>query len=635
MLSLMCALITVPSIELVDVSNPLVVRQEIGAPRKAIHSANLSTRRETRKVNGVDKEVSVSYRVEFFGSVDGDLDSPQQRHYRTTRARPEVSAPSFEMRSFLEALEIDDIEVAAAYFNLTSVGGEQTIGEEIQKAIRKTKAKYTVDTIDKTTINPNTNVQPGGWTTNKYAHQEAYVDCFYQVIGSYDDGTKAVDDIVASSSITVGRMWYPMRTFYETHFAPDGTPDKEYQELIGGITIEPIAVGVNLQVTLPEYNWVPTIKGSYAGGGYESDPPKLGFQNPQGYINDLTKENGKSLIDTMTGMGYSIPQMVDVLTKLAPEGTDMNRLNFPDPGDGCQYDFDSPPGTTWIPTDKRYQTMMTGARFNYQTMGFSLMAAIGRVPQQNASSMRVLCMNMEKLEPAKGVKYLPYRPSDPVFATLAKNMDDSRFRGPWDQARLWIYTDKATIERVNEKLVGGVSSAGYLMALADVNWAGGLDERMLKDANYIKPEFMLGAGAPDYATNFLMNTLDSLHPKKAGEWLKKNSNSLLQLAGPDAEETHRNHLVTVTSRLLNFDAPEDREATLKFLSAAAGKLGFMKGKIGTGSTSLYSGRNEEVSLVLALSQSGFFTPSKDALAFVAEKGPGDANKALAKSLMGN
>lgn len=630
----MCALVTVPSMEVKDFGEVDVTRQVIGIPQKPLHTADLGTRREKRTINGVEKETSVTYRVEFRGSVDADIDSPERRHYRTTRARPEVKAPSFEMRSYLEELEIDESEVGAAYVNLTSVGGGLTVGAEIQEAIRKTKAKYSVHTVDNTTINPNDNVQPGGWTTNKYAHEEAYVDCFYQVIANYDDGTKAVDEIVLNSSITVATMWYPKRLYYETHFAPDGTPDKQYQEEIGGITVEPKDVGVNVQMTLPEYSWVPTIRGSYAGGGYESDPPKVVSQTPQGYINDLTKENGKSLIDTMGGMGYSVPEMIDALNKLAPEGEDMNRLNFPQDGGTCNFDFDAPPGTMWIPSDKRYQSMMTGARFNFQTMGFSLMAVIGRTPQQNANSMRVLCMNIDKLEPAKGIKYLPYRPADPVFATLAKNMDDSRFRGPWDQARLWIYTDKATIERVNEKLVGGLSNAGYLMALADVDWAGGLDERMLKDASYIKPEFMMGAGAPAYATNFLMNSLDAYHGKKAGDWLKKNGNSMLQLAGSEAEDVHKSHLTNVMSRMLDFDAAEDREAALKFVEGSIEKLGFMKGELGSGRASLYSGRNEEVSLALKLAKAGFLVPGKDALAFVAEKGPGDANKTMAKELMG-
>lgn len=597
-----------------------------------LHVVPLATRREVRKINGVDKEVSVSYSVEFTSFVDDEDASDEIRHYRTTRVRPESPGGSFEMESTLDDLEIDESELGAAFINLGSYGAGATIGEEIQAAIQKTRSKYRNDSTSKVTINPNLNAQPGGWTTNKYGFSPAFVDCHYIVMESYDDGKKEVKGLVASSDITVATMWYPKRTFYQTHFAPDGVPDKQYQEEVGGVTIEPKDVGVNVQLNLPKYEWVPTIRGSYAGGGYESDPPKVVSQNPQGYVNDLTKENGKALIDTMSGMGYSIPEMIDALNKLAPEGTDMNRLNFPHLENPCKMDFDAPPGTIWLPSDKRYQSMMTGVQFNYRP-ALDLMAMIGRGGMQDSGSIRVLCMNMDKLEPAKGVKYFPYRPSDPVFATLAQNMNDSRFRGPWDQARLWIYADKATIERVNEKLAGGVSSAGYLMALADVDWAGGLDERLLKDAHYLKPEFMMAAGAPSYATNFLMNSLDDFHPKKAGEWLKKNASNLLQLVGRESEEEHHDHLAKILNRLLMFNAPEDREATLKFLQAAQADLAKIKGKLGNARTSLYSGRNEEVTLALSLVKSGLLSPAQDALTFVAERGPGDANKALAKSLM--
>jgi hypothetical protein len=584
----------------------------------SIHQVEMPAVMEERKMaDGSTKSVAVKYTISFFdGEAGGSTNPDEIREFRSLYIRAESPWEKFSMNSVWESSDYDQAEFANAFNNLKKYSGTQQIGLDLTIALQKAQNMgLKKSSSKKVIIDPNLGVQSGGWTTRKYGHVKVDATCLYNVWEEYDDGQTKVSGSVAGGSFKVGSFWEPLENPYYDRFSPDGMADHDLQSSMGGATFEPLSAGLNVQLGLPEVGAKPPTKTSMGT-----------------YIKGIQDRQWPTLKETFEANGYDVSDLPGLCGEYVAEGTDMNQLFFPNFGQTFKPEVNFPAGTVWVPTDSAYQSMTTGVDFGL-SLAFSDVFASVVGGKSQAKGMRVICMNMEKKEPAKGVKYFPYRPSDPVIPMLAKRMNASNFRGPWDQARLWIYTDRATIDQVNKKLVGGVSSAGYLMALADVGWAGGLDEKMLKDAKFVKPEFLLAAGAPEFASNFLMNTLDELHPKKAGEWLKKNATSLLQLVGIDSQEAHHEHLAKTLKRLTLFNSPEDREATLKFIWGAQQDLIEMKGKLGSGRVSLYSGRNEEVSVALALVQAGYLTPANDALAYVAEKGPGDANKALAKQLM--
>ncbi|MBL8067758.1 MAG: Plug domain-containing protein [Armatimonadetes bacterium] len=595
-------------------STPLIVRTENTVP---IAVVSLETIQENRSVEGVARLLDVTYKAEFIPQAVPDAGTVNLRGFRNLNFRYNDSPGKFEMRPVLDSSLLEQIEVLRGTQALSTYGGSAS-GAVLNLAIRDTYSAVPRGTnmFKPISVDPLQFAQQGGWNRQEYSFNKEKLSLDYKISASYSYGGKSYQDYVDKGSIGLGQIWMPVGEPTMSSFVPDGKPNKDLQHGLGGIWVQPQNTELGFQAFFP-----PLTLGQITSG-----------KTPQGYVTDVEKANGEMVVKSMQKLGYSFPQMIAALQTLAPEGTDMNRLNFPSlDGDPCDYDLDCPPGTIWYPSNPAYQAMMTGVRYSRLTFA-EVFAGIGR-GGQDPRAMRVLCMNMEKKEPAAGVKYYPYRPKDPVISSLANLMDQANFRGPWDQARLWIYTDKATYEQVNERLVNGVGQSAYLMALADVAFAGGLDDKMLKDPKYVKPEFMIGSGAPSYARTWLMETLDAFHPKKAGEWLKGNAATMLQLVGPKADQDDNQHLADTLRRMTSFSAPEDREAALRFMSAAKAQIGMLKGKLGSGSDSLYSGRESEVALALALVKEGFLTQANDALAYVAEKGPGDSNKALAKQLL--
>lgn len=586
---------------------------------RSIISNPFKTSREKVMDGGKEVEADVTYYATF-SLLSNSLTPSEQmnRVFRILDVRPEHPGERFNMSCIFEKVDPNEGEMLEAYLTFREFGASESIGAEILKAIKSITAYSAGVGKDAVSCDPNSGIKPDGWTHREYGHSLSKCVCAYQITKVWSIGGKKSSKVEKGGTIEIGDMWTPKRDPLVDRFRPDGEPEKETQEEMGGVTVKPSPTANPFQIFLPQ------IKGN----------PYYPSIKPVQYIKDVTEENGSELVDLMVKEGFTIPRMIDILGKIAPEGTDMNRLSFLEGGDPCDSDMDFPPGTIWIPSDPAYQSMMTGVRFNRRILGFDLYASLNPAPQDGKFAMRTLCLNMEKREPAKGVKYYPYRPSDPVIPMLARRMDESRSRGPWDQARMWIYTDKATMEMVNHKLVNGVGTSAYLMALADVGWAGGLSDKMLKDPKFFTPELMLGSGAPEYASSYLMEVLDDLHPKKAGDWLRKNATSMLQLVGPQADQDDNKHLAETLRRLTLFNAPEDREAALKFMLATQKELAGLKGQLGSGRLALYSGRNEEVAPALALVKAGYLTPAKDALEFVAVNGPGDANKALAKEILG-
>jgi hypothetical protein len=78
---------------------------------------------------------------------------------------------------------------------------------------------------------------------------------------------------------------------------------------------------------------------------------------------------------------------------------------------------------------------------------------------------RTLCLDIAKREPSPAKKYFLAMPRDPGTLRLARMTRDSRFTGPWDQVRLWIYTDRASLDEIGKVLVPGPSPRMYLREL--------------------------------------------------------------------------------------------------------------------------------------------------------------------------
>ncbi len=81
---------------------------------------------------------------------------------------------------------------------------------------------------------------------------------------------------------------------------------------------------------------------------------------------------------------------------------------------------------------------------------------------------RFACLNMNKKEPTPSTRFVPMPARDSRLVLLAQEIQESRFRGPWDQARVWLYTDEPTYAKLGGVLLPNVSKATYLQCLREV-----------------------------------------------------------------------------------------------------------------------------------------------------------------------
>jgi hypothetical protein len=587
----------------------------------SVYTIDMKTVSESRVIDGMTLTLPVQYRATFSSDFDEFIDV-QNRPYRTLRLRPDQKSEprdSLELRAALERVEVVQSEVNSLFTSLSEIGGRSDLGLQVNTAIDKCldSARMETGSFEPVMINTKADLQPGGWTVRTYGHELVDFSMDYSIEAKFEYGGKTYSEAELSGSVSLGAAFAPRFSALDQYYVPDGSPEKKLQEAFGGGIFRKDGQDSTIQVQLPEYEYPSVFEDRTVGD----------------YVADLTKANGSGLISNLQTQGYTIPELSKTLDRLAPQGTDMNRLNFGDWDDSdCEADLDFPPGTVWLPSNKGYQAMMTGVRFDYMTPGFDLLASVVGEGNQ-APSMRVLCMNMNKKEPAAGIKYFPYVPKDPVIPMLAKRMDESNFRGPWDQARLWIYTDKASLDDLNKRLIQQLPISSYVMALADVDWVGGLDEKMVKDAKIVRPEFLAGNAAPAYATSFLLEALNRFHGKKAGEWLRKNPDRLVQIARTEMDDYDRAHLKLVFGRMLTFEMSEDRLAALQILSSNQKEFAFLKGGLGSGRQSLYSANRTEIEAALGLVESGMLEVAQDAMDHLSTQGPSDAIKARARALL--
>lgn len=588
---------------------------------------------DARQIEQINKTTNINEVLNFRAHCNLEI-KPTGAPLRglTLLTRPDKAANQFDLRSRVDlntipANSVDRVEVLKGPAG-TLYGSDVVAG--VVNLI--TKADQTFNSLPSTiTINPNLNLQANGWTKQEYGYQPYSVNLSIEY-------RKEWTTAAGLQFEPIGTWKYPMGSFYEpidkpirTQFFADGEPNKELQETMGGVTI----TSDNNQIT---QLFFPTIKPNQTEGFSLTGNYDFQSTSIPNFYTGLQQSNFPGVMDKLLQSGEFTPaELLAIIGMHAPEGEDMNHLFFPlaQQENPCNMDMDVPVGTLWLPSNPAYQSMTTGVSYTRHSFNNQhVFASLNYEPTQNPNQMRVLCMNMNKKEPAAGVKYLPYRCQDPVLRELTRRMNDSNFRGVWDQARLWIYTDKATMKQINEKLVSPMGESAYVMAVADVGIAGGLSAQQLLDKQMFTPNLLAGSAAPDYAVSWVAHNLLKNHSKEVAKWLDSSPAGLIELSGSSSEDYDREHLIKVLDYCLRSTSPELRKSALGFVKINAAKIPAAKGKIGDLRISLYTGKEDEVKLALEVMAANMATEKpKQALEHVAKNGPGEANKTMAQTIL--
>ncbi|MFQ3587115.1 MAG: hypothetical protein SNJ76_05555 [Fimbriimonadaceae bacterium] len=171
-----------------------------------------------------------------------------------------------------------------------------------------------------------------------------------------------------------------------------------------------------------------------------------------------------------------------------------------------------PAGTVLIPTSADVQSMMV--------------AATTRVTVEPRSSgearCRAVCLNIGKEEPDETVEMRSEPAENDGFRNLAALAESQTQRGPWDQARTWVFTDAASLEQINERIFPAVTPGTYLRTLKDVAEVGGRDMLDAERKRLLDPALLLGETATEEAQRWMVDLLAGVDPKQLASSLRRN-----------------------------------------------------------------------------------------------------------------
>ncbi len=257
--------------------------------------------------------------------------------------------------------------------------------------------------------------------------------------------------------------------------------------------------------------------------------------------------------------------------ELALEGADMNELgtlpgvrsSFKDYLDSIEVNL--PAGTIFMPDDGDFQWMMSVGRLDVQyRFEEDLLASLA--PQDPVpATVRTMCLEMGKLEPRSGVKYMPYANPDPVLRELAQLTADSLSRGPWDQARIWTYTDGASLADINKKLAEPLIPGYFVRNLRDLHRVGALPSEAQKRRNLFSIELLFSPAGDPEAALLVSSTICRESPKAAAAALNQPDEYGLQLFSAAGATLKVQHMEMMLFAGLMSEHIDVRKAALTFL----------------------------------------------------------------------
>lgn len=343
-------------------------------------------------------------------------------------------------------------------------------------------------------------------------------------------------------------------------FTPESPIEESPIEQIGGIAFNP-----DLSSQLGT---------SYLTLPYMKFEPKLEVHTTyENYIGDFGRSYGLSYLNDLVGRsGYTIPQLGDMMQGAAPQGMSMNSMMFPGTPTfadtvECGSELYFPSGTLWVPDRPGYQVMSNFQPFNYKFPDF--LRASGPVSfSMEQIEFRTHCLNMEKRQPATGVRYYPYFASDPVIRNLMIMANAALIRGPWQQAYTWIYTDKAPRDEINRLLVPAVSPARYLEGLYIVAMAGGFTAGDYTNTNLFDPAYLTASIARLEVLFWLTLVMAEFHAEATRRYLESAGNEVATaLSGTDS--VARTAIVAMIAMAIYSPSPVIRMGILILLDRLA------------------------------------------------------------------
>lgn len=245
-------------------------------------------------------------------------------------------------------------------------------------------------------------------------------------------------------------------------------------------------------------------------------------------------------------------------------GQNMNSLSgivnlLTKPGQSLpSFEYNLGAGTVFVPNKPDYQNMVLYSPLTVR-MGYEgfLVAGIHPTWVQEAAKGATFCANMAKKEPDDTVRYYPFGCSDPVIVKMAQMSEAARQNGPWDQARLWMYTDKASLEEINKRLRPSLLPGYYVRNLRDIEKLGGWTDADRKNKKLFDPGLLFAPTGDTEASAFFFSRMASSFPKETRDALERGYadpvNQLWTEAGADLKTDHLRFMLDSLLKAENTD----------------------------------------------------------------------------------
>lgn len=179
------------------------------------------------------------------------------------------------------------------------------------------------------------------------------------------------------------------------------------------------------------------------------------------------------------------------------------------------------------------------------------------------------CLNMNKQMPTRATKFRAAMPADGRLAHLGRVGAEQVTFGPWDQARVWIYTEGASLEKVNEKMLLGVTTTQYVGELYNLEKKVGVDLRTPKFRSCFAPSHLLGKAGAAAPIEWYASKISELDAAGVADFLNDRRSDFGQLLSGLEVARQRLHTISLLNGLLKSNSASVQLAALKLLNEHA------------------------------------------------------------------
>ncbi len=211
------------------------------------------------------------------------------------------------------------------------------------------------------------------------------------------------------------------------------------------------------------------------------------------------------------------------------------------------------------------------------------------------------CMNMSKKAP-HGQRAKFRMPSSDALTKLANYYNNESFKGPANQVRMWIITDRSPLDEMRKHLIPAPNESTYLRSCYIDATTGGIDFLSPEYKELLEPRLIAGGPAPEAAIRWFVETYGSFDGKGLASWINENPDAFAPMFGDVADRYGIEYMANVVNVLCSSQDAGLQKAGLQLASKSVpedmrAKFAKAGGLFGCGSL-LVSGDAETAGLAL-------------------------------------